>query len=61
MYELICNILPFGQEEQDTYKVMEIIKKDKLKFPRNIDSEAKSLLELMLNKNSKERALSATF
>ena len=61
MYELICNRLPFGQEEEDTYKVMQIIKKDKVKFPKNIDPEAESLLKLMLNKNAKERALSATF
>jgi hypothetical protein len=40
---------------------MEIIKKDHVKFPKSIDPEAESMLKLMLNKNAKERALSATF
>jgi hypothetical protein len=61
MYELICNRLPFGEEEEDTYKVMEIIKKDKVKFPKHVDAESEALLKLMLNKNAKERALNATF
>lgn len=53
MYEFICNKLPFGENEEDTYKVMEIIKKDKVKFPRNLESESEALLKLMLNKNPK--------
>ena len=40
---------------------MEIIKKEKVKFPKNIDPQAESLLKMMLNKNVKERALNATF
>ena len=53
MYELLFNKLPFGEEEEDTYKVMETIKKDQVKFPKNIDSESEVLLKMMLNKNAK--------
>ena len=61
MYEFICNKLPFGENEEDTYKVMEIIKKDKVKFPRNLEPECEALLKMMLNKNPKQRAHTATF
>lgn len=40
---------------------MEIIKKDKVKYPKNLESDAEDLLKMMLNKNSKERAVEASF
>ncbi len=53
MYEFLCNQLPFGENEEDTYRVMEIIKKDKVKFPKHLEPESEALLKMMLNKNPK--------
>jgi hypothetical protein len=40
---------------------MEEIKKNKIKMPNSLDQNLAKLLKLMLNKNAKERSISATF
>ena len=40
---------------------MEIIKKDKVKYPKGLDQQAEELLKLMLNKNPHERSVHACF
>lgn len=33
MYEFICGYVPFGEDEQDLYKIYERILKENLTFP----------------------------
>ena len=37
LYEFLCGRLPFGDTEEDTYKVLALIRKEKIVFPKNLD------------------------
>lgn len=50
-YELLCGGLPFGEEEEDPFKVYEAIIKSKLEFPNFLtDTHSKEFISLLLNK-----------
>ena len=60
IYELVTGVLPFGGDEDDTYELMEKIKKNKLTFPTFMlrddkFSRMKSFLEMILQKNPQDR------
>lgn len=53
MYEMICGRLPFYNRDHDV--LFTLIMVEDVKFPRNISSEAKSLLSGFLEKNPQKR------
>jgi RAC serine/threonine-protein kinase len=53
MYEMMCGRLPFDNRDHDI--LFKQIMMDDVKFPRNISSEAKSLLSGFLEKNPQKR------
>ena len=53
MYEMICGRLPFYNRDHDV--LFTLIMVEDVKFPRNISSDARSLLTGLLEKNPQKR------
>ena len=60
LYELVTGIFPFGNQEDDTYELMEKVRKAKLEFPEHFMNNDKyirfrSFVEILLHKNPLNR------
>lgn len=55
MYEFLMSKLPFGDLIDDPLSIYQEIMKSQIKFPRNLDKNAKTLLNRLLNKNEQNR------
>mmetsp|Transcript_3225 Transcript_3225/g.2968 ORF Transcript_3225/g.2968 Transcript_3225/m.2968 type:complete len:145 (+) Transcript_3225:1-435(+) len=57
-YEFICGMMPFGDSDEEPYKIYEKILKNRLGFPPKINKTLKTLqiIEVLLDKNPATRA-----
>lgn len=53
LYEFMCGGVPFGEEEEDPYKIYEKVIERKLMYPSFVDSRmpSKAIIEQLLSKN----------
>ncbi|CAG9314860.1 PKG_12 [Blepharisma stoltei] len=57
-YEFVCGMMPFGDSDEEPYKIYEKILKNRLGFPPKINKSLKTLqiVEVLLDKNPAMRA-----
>lgn len=53
LYEFVCGATPFGNEEEDPFRIYEMVLDHKLVYPRyvNIGNKTRAAIDQMLNKN----------
>jgi len=62
LYEFLCGGVPFGEEEEDPYRIYEKILRENLRWPNNIArvSNMREFLEMLLSKNESWRNCGVT-
>lgn len=58
LYEFVCGILPFGEDEEDPYMVYECVLNEVLEYPDYVTGKIKaaSMIEQLLNRNPAMRS-----
>jgi len=53
LYEFVCGVLPFGEDEEDPYMVYECVLNEALEYPAYVHGKIKaaSMIEQLLNRN----------
>lgn len=61
LFEILCGYVPFGAEEDDAYKIYEMIQSAPLEFPEDVTDEPFiDLVKLLLNKSVEARLTMAS-
>jgi cGMP-dependent protein kinase len=57
LYEFICGFVPFGENEEDTFKVYELVLKARIEFPKHVPPSfpARKIANLLLDRNPAAR------